>query len=351
MKRFFLKAGATFMLFAFLSAALSGCAIGGIRQDAVVETLPQVDPEDGVTKDVAVTLYYRLTDENYLVGIKRSVSVRANERVEKAMIRTLLEGVPLQALSGNVSALFPAGTSIVEVSVVGGIMYVTLSNEFFDTSAYDVTRAAADFSYQSGTINQETYERMVENAYDELLLTRKLAVYSLVNTITEINAGVRVQVLVDVNGTGTGVRLKLSDLGLSAAAQVDSELIEPMGFLEEYVVTPEIVAQCVLAHLVNGEYDLAYPLFSEDDDSGVQKPQYANFETEMLSLGSFVNFTLYGGSFGDDENYARIKVDLVYKASDGTEKELKGRQLLLKREGDLYKLGYGTLLAILKGQA
>lgn len=349
MKRFFRKACVSFVLFALLSAAFSGCAIGGIQQDAVVETLPQVDPEDGLSKDVTVTLYYRLTDESYLAGIKRSISVRANERVEKAMIRTLLEGVPLQALSGNVSALFPTGTSIVEVSVVGGIMYVTLSNEFFDTSAYDVTRAAADFSYQNGTINQDARERMMKNAYDELLLTRRLAVYSLVNTITEINAGVRVQVLVDVDGTGAGVRLNLGDLGLSADAQADSELIEPMSFLEEYVVTPEIIAQCVLTHLVNGEYDLAYPLFSEDDDSGVQKPQYANFETELLSFGTLESFTLKEYSPGDDENYARVEVDLVYKATDGAKREMKGQELLLKREGDLYKLGYGTLLAILKG--
>lgn len=333
-----------------LCMVFSGCAIGGIRQDPTDEDLPQIDPEDGVTRDKTVTLYYRLTNENYLAGITRSISVRANERTEKAMIRTLLEGVPLQALSGNVSPLFSEDTSIVDVTVVGGIMYVTLSGEFLDTSVYDETRAAADFSLESNTIDKETYDRMVQEAYDELLLTRRLAVYSLVNTITQLTSGVRVQVLVDETGSGTGERIKLSDLGLNAGDGADSELLEPMRFVNDCVVTPEIIAQCALTRLVNGEYELAYPLFSEDDGSGVQKPQYANFETEMKSLGSLKNFNLHGYSMGEDEGYARIRVDLKFLFANGEEKELKDSPLLLKREGDLYKLGYGTLLKVLKGQ-
>jgi len=328
----------------------SGCAIGGIRQDPTDDGLPQIDPEDGVTRDMTVTLYYRLTNENYLAGITRSISVRANERVEKAMIRTLLEGVPLQALSGNVSPLFPEDTSIVDVSVMGGIMYVTLSKEFLDISAYDETRAAAEFSLESNTISWETYDRMLQEAYNELLFTRRLAIYSLVNTITKFNSSVRVQVLVDETGSGTGERIKLSDLGLNAGDGADSQLLEPMRFVNDCVVTPEIIAQCVLTRLVNGEYELAYPLFSEDDGSGVQKPQYANFETEMLSLGSLESFTTNGYSLGEDEAYARISVDLNFLSANGEVKELKNSTLKLKREGDLYKLGYGTLLDVLKGQ-
>ncbi len=337
------------LLLLCVSMLACGCAIGGIRQDSVVEDLPQIDPEDGVTKEMAVTLYYRLTNEDYLVGISRSISVRASERVEMAMIRTLLDGVPLQALSPNISPIFPAGTSIVEVSVAGDIMYVTLSREFLSTSVYDEIREAAELSYQNNAISKETLKSMLDIAYGEFLTTRRLAVYSLVNTIVLFNSSVRVQVLVDADGSGAGTRLKLSDLGLSADDQADSDLIEPMKFVESCIVTPQIVAQCALGHIVNGEYELAYPLFSEDDGSAIQKPQYANFETEMKSLGSLDSFKLYGSSVENDENYVRIKADLVFRSADGSEKEIKGKELLLKREGDLYRLGYGTLLSLLKG--
>lgn len=348
MKRYRIIRG--FILLLCFCMVLSGCAIGGIRQNPTDMDLPQIDPEDGVSRDVTVTLYYRLTNENYLVGITRSISVRANERVEKAMIRALLGGVPLQALSKNVSPLFPENTSIVDVTVVGGIMYVTLSTEFLDTSVYDEKRAAADFSFSSNTIGQETHDLMVQEAYNELLLTRKLAVYSLVNTITQLSSGIRVQVQVDTTGIGSGDRIKLSDLGLSAGEDADSQLLEPMRFVEDYVVTPGIIAECVLTRLVNGEYELAYPLFSEDDGSGIQKPQYANFETDMLSLGSLESFTVHGFSLGEDEAYARIRADLKFLYANGEVVELKNSTLRLKREGDLYKLGYGTLLDVLKGQ-
>ena len=337
------------LLLLCVSMLACGCAIGGIRQDSVVEDLPQIDPEDGVTKEMAVTLYYRLTNEDYLVGISRSISVRASERVEMAMIRTLLDGVPLQALSPNISPIFPAGTSIVEVSVAGDIMYVTLSREFLSTSAYDEIREAAELSYQNNAISKETLKSMLDIAYGEFLTTRRLAVYSLVNTIVLFNSSVRVQVLVDADGSGAGTRLKLSDLGLNADDQADSDLIEPMKFVESCIVTPQIVTQCALGHIVNSEYELAYPLFSEDDGSAIQKPQYANFETEMKSLGSLDSFKLYGSSVENDENYVRIKADLVFRSADGSEKEIKGKELLLKREGDLYRLGYGTLLSLLKG--
>lgn len=342
------KAGVTLLFLLCLGIIACGCALGGIQQDSPVEDLPQIDPEDGITKEMAVTLYYRLTNEDYLVRISRSISVRASEPVEMAMIRTLLEGVPLQALSFNISSIFPEETSIVEVSVAGDIMYVTLSREFLSTAAYDEIREAAELSYQNNAISKEMLESMLETAYDDLLTTRRLAVYSLVNTIVQYNSGVRVQVLIDVDGSGTGTRLKLSDLGLSVDNQADY-LTEPMKFEESCIVTPQIIAQCALEHLVNGEYELAYPLFSEDDGSGIQKPQYANFETEMISLGSLDSFKLYPYSFDNDENYAHITADFVIRSADGSEKELKAQELLLKREGDLYRLGYGKLLSVLKG--
>ena len=89
---------------------MTGCFGRMIVQDEEHAELPDVDPEDGVEKTVAVKLYYRLTNEEYLAGVESSVTVRAGERTETAVIRALIEGVP--PLASNVSALFPSGTSI-----------------------------------------------------------------------------------------------------------------------------------------------------------------------------------------------------------------------------------------------
>ena len=88
-----------------LCLLLIGCSGRILMEDRNNEGLPVLDPEDGVAKDISVVLYYRLTGEAYLVPITRNISVRANERAETAIIRTLLEGVPQQSLSNNVSGM------------------------------------------------------------------------------------------------------------------------------------------------------------------------------------------------------------------------------------------------------
>ena len=49
---------------------MTGCFGKMIVQDEEHAELPDVDPEDGVEKTVAVKLYYRLTNEEYLAGVE-----------------------------------------------------------------------------------------------------------------------------------------------------------------------------------------------------------------------------------------------------------------------------------------
>ena len=84
----------TLRLTALLTAALMllltlcGCSRGMIKEDSVHEDLPDIDPEAGIAKDMRAKLYYRLTDEAYLVGVTATITVYAGEREERAMIRT-----------------------------------------------------------------------------------------------------------------------------------------------------------------------------------------------------------------------------------------------------------------------
>jgi hypothetical protein len=320
---------------------LSGCAYVAIHEDAAQEELPNLDPEEGVARDVSVTLYYRLTGEKYLVGVTRNVAVRANERVESAIIRTLLSGVP--PLSNNVTPLFSAGTEIMDVTLDGGILYVTLSAEFLDESALERTKSELRSFYEKNVYDQREYDYRVAQAEARMYLERSLAVYSLVNTLTQYSDNeVRVQFLVDEYNTGGGVRLTRSELGIAAPEDADSELIEPMGFVEDAVATPLSIMDCVLSHMQRGEYELAYPLFAESENDESQKPTYATFETEMLSLGTLVHYEIKNSKLSDDQSYAYVYVDLEFKYADAKESIIQNARFLMKREGDLYKTGYET---------
>ncbi|MDR0840518.1 MAG: GerMN domain-containing protein [Christensenellaceae bacterium] len=326
---------------------LSGCAsMGMIEEDRVRDDLPVLDPEDGVEKDVRVVLYYRLNGEKYLVGIQRNISVRANERTEMAIIRTLLAGVPQQSLSGNVSALFPAGVEMEDATLDSGILYITLSTEFLDDSMVEAVRkAGAQLASQSEEYRAE-YEAAIQRAQDEVYLSRALGVYSLVNTLTGYSPDIRVQFLVDVDGNGIGTRFPRSVLGMPPIEGAENELLEPLRFTDEVVVTPERVAECALTRMAGDELEMAYGLFMESDSGGEQRPTYSNFETEMLSLGNLRAFTITGSLAQEDA--VTVYATLEYFTAAGEVRHIEDAQLLLKREGDLYKISYGSFKSLLE---
>lgn len=323
-----------------LCLPLCGCGAGVIAEDRVQDGLPLLDPEDGVDKDISVELYYRLTGEAYLVPITRNVSVRANERAETAIVRTLLEGVPQQSLSANVSGVFPAGTNIVEVSLDSGILYVTLSAEFLDDSIVESAR-------QAGSLFGSA-EAALRRAEEEMYLARRLGVYSLVNTLTGyVDDKMRVQILVDTDGTGKGSRLAAGTLGLESPEGAASELVEPLDFDPNVVTSPARTVGCMLSRMQNGEYEMAYVLFMEAAVDGVQKPTYANFETEMLSLGKVTGYQITGWT-EDNDGTATVTVTLDFTSAAGKDTRIENAQIFLKREGDLHKIGYGSFKSILE---
>ena len=323
-----------------------GCASSVIAEDRYAQPLPVLDPEDGVAKDADVVLYYRLTGEAYLVPVARSIAVRANERTETAIIRTLLEGVPQQSLSGNVSALFPEGTSIEEVSLDSGILYVTLSSEFLDESSVEAVRKATGVFGANSQAAQQA-QAAVLRAEEEMYLTRRLGIYSLVNTLTGYSQeDVRVQILVDVEGNGEGVRLPVSALGMQSPQGASSDLLEPLAFLEEVIATPEHIAECLLARLVSGEFEMAYVLFLEAAGEQ-QKPSYANFETEILSLGSLLDYELFSWEENRDGSVT-VTVNMTFRRADGQTANIENAQLILKKEGDIYKADYNSFKRILE---
>ena len=323
-----------------------GCAYVAISEDRVQEGLADLDPEEGVARDITVTLYYRLTDERYLVGVTRNVGVRANEREGNAIIRTLLSGVPL--LSGNVSALFGTGVSLVDVMLEGSILYVTLSREFLDETALNKTKNELRSFYEKNMYTQEEYEARVAQVEAKANEERALAVYSLVNTLTQyFDDGVRVQFLVDTSATGTGERLTRSRLGIAVAEGADSELVEPMSFVQDVVASASSVMDCALRHMQKGEYEFAYPLFAESENDESQKPAYAAFETEMLALGVLESYEIRGAREYERENYAYVYVDLKFRYAGGRENTIQNARLFMKREGDLYKVGHETYMRVL----
>ena len=332
-----------------LSAALSGCAFissGVIKENAGEERLPAIDPQAGVARDIKVKLYYRLTDEAYLVGVTGAVTVLSNERPEKAIIRALIDGTP--PLSNNISPVFPEGTDVVDVTLDGAILYVTLSEAFFDASLVNEAVSDGTRLLESNLIGKTEYDQRVAAAREEMYLKRKLAIYSMANTITEYESGVRIQFLFQI-GENT-VRVSRAELGLESYADAESDLLEPIGAEGSLMVNPQIIVECALNRISRGEYQKAYDLFAETESGGVQKPDYANFEMGLSQAVSVAAYTVKGYTLSEDKSYAYVTVDLLYRiGEDGRERRQRNLTLMLKSEGSIYKLGYQSLISVFGG--
>ena len=300
---------------------LCGCMQSVIREDAQEPSLPGIDPAAGVGRDVDITLYFRLTGEPALVPVQRTVTVRANEYVESAVIRQLIAGPT--ALYGDLEAVIPAGTRLLELSRDGGILYVTLSKEMLSDSAANTSREEAE-------------------------LKKRLSVYAIVNSLCALGDANRVQVMIDTDGTGKGTRVSPFLLGFTSE-YTSSQWLEPMGMEQSVVITPTLFVKLAMQHLVDQDYAQAYQFFAESEPGGLQKPDYAAFETDMLSLGTIDAFTIRSAEAGKGSLSGKAVLDVTWtSAEDKKQRTVKNVTLQLIPEGELNKIGFFSLLDTLR---
>ncbi len=308
------------VLFMLVLTLICGCAQNIIQEDINREPLPAIDPSAGVGRDVRVTLYFRLMEEPALVPVQRVVTVRANEYLEAAVIRQLLAGPA--ALYGDLEPVVPKGTRLVDLTREGGILYVTLSNEMLAHSGKS-------------------------SFHEEIELAHRLSVYAVVNTLCALDGASRVQLLIDIDGTGAGSRVPPFTLGFTSA-HTSSQWLEPMSENKSSIITPNMLIELALGHLVKGEYAQAYSLFAESEIGGLQKPDYAAFETQLLSIGSIDAFTVRNSEIDSERIASDAYIDISWTGrKDGIEHKAANAAIQLLQEGELYKIGYYSLLNVL----
>ncbi len=321
-----------------------GCMNPNIREDEIRSDLPALDPQAGVAKSIDVTCYYQLLREPYLYGTARALEVHANERAEHAIVNALLEGA--QAF-GGLNGLFPAGTSIVDITMDGGILYVTLSGEFMDESALRRALNELENAMEQGRYTQAEYEALVGAAEQSALDVRRLALYSLVNTLTGYDDDMRVLLLVDADGSGVGERVAQAALGMSTS---DGTLVEPMSFVQGVTKTETDTVDLALAHMQAGDYASAYALFADTSGDNTSTPHYAVFESELRALGALQSYAINSYMRDADGELLYASADLIFIDAQGNENAQRGRHLPVRKQGLLYKLDYAAFIGAMGGK-
>lgn len=328
MKQNVKKLIALFMVLCFALSA-GGCMGKVIAEDDDKMNLPSIDPEDGASRELPVTLYYRLANEELLVGVESKVSVRAGERTEAAVIRALKEG---SAVSSGVAVLIPSAASLRELSYEDGVLYVTLSEEFLNE---DMVASINEEDY----LKEKDYNNAVKAATKEMYLVRRLSVLSIVNTIAGNNKDVKVQILIERGGESG--KLSYEELGFESMGRV---LMEPMEYNEEVVANDRRIAGCMLEHMVKGEYEMAYTLITAGFDE--YKPAYAEFEAQMRGLGAVISYEVTDSDSNANGMYVLANVRI--ETPNGTVKRISNAMLYMAKENNIYKVNYDSLKKLME---
>lgn len=140
-----------------------GTMIGSMTSDSFVE-----NPGEQINSSVeaTLTLYFSNLDGTKLVKETRDVHYSTNISMEKLVLEQLIEG---PKKTGAVAAV-PSATKLISVSTVDGVCYVNLSDNFK---------------------NQNT------------AISEEVLLYSIVNTLTELQGITKVQLSVNGDTKGT----------------------------------------------------------------------------------------------------------------------------------------------------
>lgn len=137
----------------------NGKVLGAMKEEDVVLDFIE-DLEDQNTK--TITLYFSDAEGMYLVPVKVDVKLNAEEQIEKTVLDLLIKGPEDKELRSTI----PEGTKVKNIYTNEGVCYVDFNEDF-------VTK-------HSGGSTGET-----------------MTIYSIVNTLTELNNVNKVQFLIE----------------------------------------------------------------------------------------------------------------------------------------------------------
>ncbi|HZK33877.1 MAG TPA: GerMN domain-containing protein, partial [Bacillota bacterium] len=168
-----------YIAIALLVLMLTGCSgIGsnGPEESPRLNSPMPIDPNEQ-TNEVDITLYFKHELADYLVTEKRTV-LQENQTLEELIVEELLKG----PLTHERRLIMPPGTEIMDVTRQADTVFVNLTNNFLGT---------IDLAELPGkqNVSEEGMPEVQANM-------KRLAIYSIVNSLTYINGINQVKLLV-----------------------------------------------------------------------------------------------------------------------------------------------------------
>ena len=321
-----------------LALLLTGCSLDPLSghlttqapdQPTYQPVSPNADSALGAVQ--SVTLYFEFQDTGFMSTECRTIESAMDTRVEKYIIEELIKGP--SADHPELTALVPAGTQVLGVEEREGILFVTLSKEFMDLPG-DAPAAWQGDEYWASEVPRR----------------RLLALQSIVCAVTDLGEYDRVQLLIDYDGEGNRPGERVPRLNFYADALGDPSLmLDVVRRDQSLVLTPRNALGQALAELQSKSWEELYQLIAAQDASG-NRPTLDEFTADMQARTfALTEYTVGDAMVTDDGQGATVCVDATFTLGDGSARELLSFPVRLHREGEVWKIAYASLSALLEG--
>jgi hypothetical protein len=309
---------------------LIGTSSGSGITEVPSNTFNPVDPDaDGTIapNETKVQLYFRYLDTDMLSSETRSIQSYSNQRVELAVLRALLAG-PSQG--SGLSRIIDSQTRVVSVSDEGDTLIVTFSEEFLRKSSN-----LPDGWGEDAALREEEY------------LKKRLAVYSVVNTLAGMGNYSHVQILIDFNNTGIGQKVGRSSFGFVEDAQNKNKPLSPLAFNESVTLTAQNTVDAVLRALSAHDWQTAYLFLSAKTESGLNRPLFDSVARSLQQNASkLFSYEVTGEIYGSDGKRAVVFVDLSFELPDGTRISKTSAPVRLRAINEVWLIDHDRLYGL-----
>ncbi len=317
---------------------LASCSmplLGGVTErspEPGAASLKPVPPQgDEVpTGELECMLYYRYKQEGLLAATTARLRPTPSISIEQAIVERLIQG-PGEGRYDLTASIHPQ-TRVLSVRENNGYLSITLSEEFLmvpgTTGAWE----------------------MPEGTYvDQTLINRQMAVYSIVNSITELGVHSQVMIQVAENTSGSSARIKRQQAGFSSSRE---QPINPLTRDTSLIYTAERSLRYALDALVGRDWETLSAYIAVRDVDGEAAP------TRELLPEQFGSLALIGYSLHEertqtpDGTQTTICVDCTFRETTSSTTRTVAYEsvpLRLVRDTDIWRVAYPSLRALIPG--
>ena len=312
------------LLSALLTLLLSSCSLpaenGASVSDAtglIGEELPTLRlsaAENPQTLDAI--LYFRFNEQSLLSCETRRLSLQPNESAERAVVQALLDGPSAGIV--DLHRLFPANTRVINTIAQEDSLVITFSAALLD-------------SFEESTPNR-----------------RRLAMDSLIATITENFAYTRVQILVDQSDRTDGGSMRLSNTYYNDA-RLSPGPAAPLYRDEAVLLTHKRTAEMIFEAWSQRDWQTLYTLILlRDSASQEERPLRESALNRLRSAPYLSAFSVSAGSVSPLGSSAVFSAEFSVIFDEHSHADIDAFPLRLTREGGIWKISYTELMRLMQ---